>query len=57
MERMLSGSKFQARGPAMEKARSPNLVLVAGMSYFPADADRRGARNGSDEISVTELSR
>ena len=41
MERMPSGSKFQTRGPATENARSPNKVLVAGTSYFPAEAESK----------------
>ena len=36
-----SGSAFQAEGPPTAKERSPNLLLVAGITKSSREAERR----------------
>ena len=47
-----AGTAFQSRGPATEKALSPNFVLVSGMSYSVVIAKRSRRCPGNDEIGV-----
>ena len=47
-----AGRAFHSRGPATEKALSPNFVLVRGMPYSVVIAERSWRRPGNDEIGV-----
>ena len=47
-----AGGAFHSRGPATEKALSPNFVLVRGMLYSVIIAGRSWRCPGIDEIGV-----
>ena len=47
-----AATAFHSHGPAIEKAMSPNFVLVRGMSYSVVIAEQSRRCPGNDEIGV-----
>ena len=52
-----AGRAFHSRGPATEKAMSPNCVLVRRMSYSVVIAERSRLCPGNDEIGIVVFAR